>query len=73
MPQVFAYACDDKTSVFHRTTIEIREPADNEIYFDIQYAGICHSDIHTARGSALSSGSWSRARGRCQEGWRQGY
>lgn len=50
MPQVFAYACDDKTSVFHRTTIEIREPADNEIYFDIQYAGICHSDIHTARG-----------------------
>ena len=27
MPQVFAYACDDKTSVFHRTTIEIREPA----------------------------------------------
>lgn len=50
MPQVYAYACDDERSIFHRTTIELREPADNEIYFDIAYAGICHSDIHTARG-----------------------
>lgn len=50
MPQVYAYACDDERSIFHRTTIELREPADNEIYFEIKYAGICHSDIHTARG-----------------------
>lgn len=50
MPQVYAYACEDERSIFHRTTIELREPADNEIYFEIKYAGICHSDIHTARG-----------------------
>ena len=50
MPQVYAYACEDERSIFHRTTIELLEPADNEIYFEIKYAGICHSDIHTARG-----------------------
>lgn len=50
MPQVYAYACEDERSIFHRTTIELREPADNEICFEIKYAGICHSDIHTARG-----------------------
>jgi uncharacterized zinc-type alcohol dehydrogenase-like protein len=27
-----------------------REPLDNEIEIKIQYCGICHSDIHTARG-----------------------
>lgn len=49
MPDVLAYACDDNTSEFHRTTISLREPGPHEIYFDIKYAGICHSDIHTAR------------------------
>lgn len=49
MPEVLAYACDDPTTVFHKTTIELREPGPGEIYFDVKYAGICHSDIHTAR------------------------
>ncbi len=50
MPQVYAYACDDERSLFHRITIDLREPAPKEIYFEVMYAGICHSDIHTARG-----------------------
>lgn len=50
MPEVLAYACDDATSQFHRTTITLREPGPKEIYFEVKYAGICHSDIHTARG-----------------------
>ena len=50
MPQVLAYACDDATTRFHKTTIDLREPGPGEIYFDVKYAGICHSDIHTARG-----------------------
>nr|NLI51582.1 NAD(P)-dependent alcohol dehydrogenase [Propionibacterium sp.] len=50
MPEVLAYACDDKTAQFHPTTITRREPGPTEVYFDIVYAGICHSDIHTARG-----------------------
>ena len=50
MPEVLAYACDDSASHFHPTTITRRDPGPTEVYFDIVYAGICHSDIHTARG-----------------------
>ncbi len=49
MPDVLAYACDDKTTQFHKTTITRREPGPTEVFFDVTYAGICHSDIHTAR------------------------
>ena len=49
MPEVLAYATDDKSSKFHRTTITRREPGPTEVYFENKYAGICHSDIHTAR------------------------
>jgi len=50
MPTVRAYAIDSPTGSFHPTTIERREPGPTEVAFDIKYAGICHSDIHTARG-----------------------
>ncbi|MEA4945122.1 MAG: NAD(P)-dependent alcohol dehydrogenase [Propionicimonas sp.] len=50
MPQAIAYAIDGPTGRFVRTTIERREPGPTEVLFDIRYAGICHSDIHTARG-----------------------
>ena len=50
MPNVLAYACDDTASVFYKTTIHLREPGPGEIYFEVKYAGICHSDIHSARG-----------------------
>ena len=33
-----------------RTTIERRDVGPHEVRIDIAYAGICHSDIHTARG-----------------------
>ncbi|MFT8395476.1 NAD(P)-dependent alcohol dehydrogenase [Propionibacterium sp.] len=49
MPQVTAYACDDETTHFHPLTITVREPGPTEVLFDVKYAGICHSDIHTAR------------------------
>ena len=50
MPEVFAYATADASCQFQRTTIARREPGATEVYFDVKYAGICHSDIHTARG-----------------------
>jgi uncharacterized zinc-type alcohol dehydrogenase-like protein len=50
MPQAIAYAIDSPTGRFARTTIERREPGPTEVLFDVKYAGICHSDIHTARG-----------------------
>ncbi|MDD7541387.1 MAG: NAD(P)-dependent alcohol dehydrogenase [Mobiluncus porci] len=50
MTTVKAYAMDGPTSSFHPVTLERREPGPTEIYFEIKYAGICHSDIHTGRG-----------------------
>lgn len=49
MPEAIAYAIDSPTGKFARTTITRREPGPTEVLFDIVYAGICHSDIHTAR------------------------
>lgn len=48
MTQVKAYAMDSATSPFHPVTLE-RRPGPIEIYFEIKYAGVCHSDIHTGR------------------------
>lgn len=50
MPKVKAYACDDEQSIFHPTTIDIRDAGPKDVRFEVKYAGICHSDIHTARG-----------------------
>ena len=50
MPDIAAYAIDSPTGRYHRTTITRREPGPTEVYFDIAFTGICHSDIHTARG-----------------------
>lgn len=50
MPEVAAYAIDSPTGRYEKTTIIRREPGPTEVYFEIHYAGICHSDIHTARG-----------------------
>lgn len=55
MPRVIAYGCDDATTQFHPLQIDIREPGEGEIYFDVAYAGICHSDIHSARGGGVPS------------------
>lgn len=50
MPNVSAYIIDAPTGAFHPTTIKRREPGPTEVLFDVKFAGICHSDIHTARG-----------------------
>jgi len=50
MPDVAAYAIDSPTGRYAKTTITRRDPGPTEVFFDIHYTGICHSDIHTARG-----------------------
>ncbi len=49
MPKITAYVIDSPSEGFHRTTVKRRDPGPTEVAFDIAYAGICHSDIHTAR------------------------
>ena len=50
MPEVAAFALNSPDGRFERTTITRREPGPTEVYIEIAFAGICHSDIHTARG-----------------------
>jgi alcohol dehydrogenase (NADP+) len=50
MLTVHAYAAPSATAPLEPTTIERRDVGPTEILIDIKFAGICHSDIHTARG-----------------------
>ncbi|MDN5717252.1 MAG: NAD(P)-dependent alcohol dehydrogenase [Janibacter sp.] len=49
MRTVKAWAATSATAPLSATTIERRDVGDNDILIDIAFAGICHSDIHTAR------------------------
>lgn len=50
MPQTAALHTSGATDALTRTTVERREPRADDVVIDIAYAGICHSDIHQARG-----------------------
>ena len=49
MTTVNAYAAPSATEPLVPTTIERREVGPHDVRIDIKFAGICHSDIHTAR------------------------
>jgi uncharacterized zinc-type alcohol dehydrogenase-like protein len=48
--QVTAYAAPSAGAPLARTTVERREVGANDVLIRIEYAGICHSDIHTVNG-----------------------
>jgi uncharacterized zinc-type alcohol dehydrogenase-like protein len=50
MKDVKARAVFGATEKFKSTTIDRRELGPKDVLIEIKYAGICHSDIHTARG-----------------------
>ncbi|MBS9534001.1 NAD(P)-dependent alcohol dehydrogenase [Mycobacterium sp. M1] len=50
MSTVSAYAATSATAPLTKTTITRREPGPHDVAFDIVFAGICHSDIHTVKG-----------------------
>ncbi|MDJ0392915.1 NAD(P)-dependent alcohol dehydrogenase [Rhodococcus sp. G-MC3] len=47
---VKAYAATARDQPLTPTTIERRDVGPQDVRIDIKFAGICHSDIHTARG-----------------------
>ncbi|MEO9237851.1 MAG: NAD(P)-dependent alcohol dehydrogenase, partial [Jatrophihabitantaceae bacterium] len=49
MRSVTAYATAGPKAPFGKTTIERRDLGARDVLIEIAYAGICHSDIHTAR------------------------
>ncbi|MBY0472392.1 NAD(P)-dependent alcohol dehydrogenase [bacterium] len=50
MIQAKAYANHSPTDLLKPFVINRRSPKPNDIVIEIAYCGICHSDIHTARG-----------------------
>ncbi|MDF0529211.1 NAD(P)-dependent alcohol dehydrogenase [Tsukamurella sp. 8F] len=47
--KVSAYAAQSATEPLAPLAIERRDPGPHDVEIHIEYAGICHSDIHTAR------------------------
>ena len=45
-----AYGVSSPTARFAPMTITRREPGPTDVAFDILHCGLCHSDLHTARG-----------------------
>ncbi len=56
MSTVSAYAATAPDAPLSKTTITRRDPGPHDVVFDIAFAGICHSDIHTVKGE------WGRPR-----------
>jgi alcohol dehydrogenase (NADP+) len=50
MTTVTAYAATSATEPLTKTTITRRDVGPHDVAFDIHFAGICHSDIHTVKG-----------------------
>ena len=51
-----AYGVETATSTFKSISIERRDPRPDDVVIKISYCGICHSDIHTARGEWGATG-----------------
>jgi len=49
MTTVTAYAATSATEPLTKTTITRRDVGPHDVAFDIHFAGICHSDIHTVK------------------------
>ncbi|HYZ66548.1 MAG TPA: NAD(P)-dependent alcohol dehydrogenase [Mycobacterium sp.] len=49
MSTVTAYAATSATEPLAKTTITRRDVGPHDVAFDIHFAGICHSDIHTVK------------------------
>jgi alcohol dehydrogenase (NADP+) len=50
LPKALAYAASSKTSHLAPITISRRERRSNDVNIEIRCCGVCHTDIHTARG-----------------------
>jgi uncharacterized zinc-type alcohol dehydrogenase-like protein len=62
MSTAAAYAMPAPDGAFEKVTIERRALGPRDVLIDVEYAGICHSDIHTARGE------WGGAKYPCVPG-----
>ncbi len=47
--QVLGYAAQTSSSPLASYTFERRDPREDDVVIDIEYCGVCHSDLHQAR------------------------
>ena len=45
-----SYASQSASSKLEFFEFDRREPNENDVEFEVKFCGVCHSDIHTARG-----------------------
>jgi NADPH:quinone reductase-like Zn-dependent oxidoreductase len=74
MRSVTAYATPSAKAPFEKTTIQRRDLGPRDVLIKVAFAGICHSDIHTAReewGDATAPGSaaWSTPAASAPAAW----
>ncbi len=50
MPKARAYAAHSATTPLAPWSLDRREPGPRDVEFEIQFCGVCHSDLHMARG-----------------------
>ena len=50
MTSVAAYAAQSATAPLGPFTVERRDPGPDDVHLEILHCGVCHSDLHTARG-----------------------
>ncbi|MEP6729830.1 MAG: alcohol dehydrogenase catalytic domain-containing protein, partial [bacterium] len=50
MTQTIGYAAPSADAPFGPFVFERREPGPHDVRIDILFCGVCHSDLHTARG-----------------------
>jgi len=50
MSTTLGFAAFDATAPFAPFRFDRRDPGDGDVEIDILYCGVCHSDLHTARG-----------------------
>lgn len=62
MQQTRGYAVYSPTAPFQPFSFERRDPNPNDVVLAIRYCGVCHSDLHTARGE------WAGTRFPCVPG-----
>ena len=49
MMKSVGYAAQNATSPLAPFSFERRDPGPNDVVVEIQYCGVCHSDLHQAR------------------------
>jgi uncharacterized zinc-type alcohol dehydrogenase-like protein len=55
MTKTIGYAAQSATTPLESFPFERREPGPDDVEIDIQYCGVCHSDVHTVRNEWMNA------------------